>query len=210
MISPFKKLSSIGTKISFHIQLGGTIEDEVGNYLVNLFINEFLEIPKKYQPRNNIEEEELKWIGLLQTNDLDILTQKENNGEIVSPSDLELILKESIKSLMPNIWIRNGGPMVAGTLMFLEPIGSFGICLIHGIPDTDNQIRIDFLKMWATKKSIEIKTKFEQQNNSINVNIKSAGSGLPMKNAQKDLSFPIMKLIFLIILISLIGYMILK
>jgi hypothetical protein len=198
----------IGTKISFHIILGGKIDDKIGCFLVKEFVEEFLSIPEKYKPRNGSEIHEFKCIEWMQTRDPELVKQKIVNGELVFQSDLEFILKESINSLMPNIWVHKGGPIVAPTLMFLEPTGEFGIGYFHGIPNTDNETRIDFLKIWSRNAANELKTNFIERNKFATVNIKSDGTGMSMEAAKKELEFPLVKIIIILTLLIFVYFIV--
>lgn len=81
-------------RVMNHLSRGGDVYDDVGRQLVAKFVNEAL--------KNSLIREAM-------------------HRYKIDANDLCVIYAESIDSLMPNPCIESGGPMLAGSLAFIEP-----------------------------------------------------------------------------------------
>jgi hypothetical protein len=81
-------------RVMNHLTRGGSVYDDVGRQLVAKFVNDALKTPSIREAMHRYD---------------------------FDANDLCVIYAESIDSLMPNPCIESGGPMIAGSLAFIEP-----------------------------------------------------------------------------------------
>jgi hypothetical protein len=87
-------LAILDKRVMNHLSRGGSVYDDVGRQLVGKFVNEALKTPSIREAMHRYD---------------------------FDANDLCVIYAESIDSLMPNPCIETGGPMLAGSLAFIEP-----------------------------------------------------------------------------------------
>lgn len=163
--------------------MGGNVEDDVGCYLVESFINNFLSVPKRYKPFLKNEKEIVDFIKNIQPSDT---MTRMCDGNFVLGVELELILKESIRTTMPKIWVNKHRPIIAGAIIFLEPLkNKFGLeqmCVL--MPPFGSEDRTRFIKEWAKSSAYGIIKKHKPNRFEHEIRIDSGGSGLTMEAAQ--------------------------
>jgi hypothetical protein len=181
--------------------MGGSIDDDVGCYLVERFVDNYLSSPKNFKPFGKKEKNIIEFIKLIQPDDP---KTRMCDGKFLIGTELELILKESIRITMPNIWVNKNRPIIAGALIFLEPFETkFGLQMMYILmPEFGSHGRNRFLKEWAKSSTYQILNRYKKHRFDYEIKINSQGNGLTMDSALWEGHSPtfIPFLIFFIIL----------
>jgi hypothetical protein len=208
MRSPFFKLAGIDSAIQLHLRAGGRIRDEVGIFLVEKFVDEFLRIgadsaetipdgdealltsksgPElrllhRPSPIGQISPAELRFIQVL----------REGIEECgITRVDLTMAFSASIEGLMPNPCIHVGTPMLAGALPFREPFHP-----MHGLWVLGNELvqqggalmtsdkRAAVIRQTAITMATTTKGFHDMANGAPTFSVDSTGTGITMELAK--------------------------
>jgi hypothetical protein len=210
VVTPFFKLVGIDQTIQLHLRAGGTVHDEVGVYLIEKFVDEFLSIGAtstgtiqdggdplptsksgshlwalhRPVPRGQISPATLRYIQVLREG-------IEESG--LTRADLTMAFSASIEGLMPNPCILAGGPMLAGALPFREPLHQ-----MHGLWQLGDELtkqggstmtssqRAAFIRQTAITMAKTTKGFHEMAKGAPKFSIDAAGSGISMELAKSQ------------------------
>lgn len=212
MLYPFVKMNRPLGAIQLHLRSGGSVHDEVGVYLVEKFVDEFLSIGATSadsiqeggeplptsksgshlrvlngpMPIGQISPAELRYIQVL----------REGIEECgITRADLTVAFSASIEGLMPNPCINWGGPMLAGALPFRQPLHQ-----MHGLWRLGDELvqrggssmtaseRTAFIRQTAIAMATTAKGFHDLARGAPNFSVDATGSGISMERAKSESS----------------------
>jgi hypothetical protein len=180
MPSAFFPLVDIDQRIQLHLRLGGSVRDEVGQFLISRFIEVFLKIGSENSEK--LSQGDLLFIERLRDG---------TDGSRLTRAELEIVLSSSIEGLMPNPCIRSVGPILAGALMFREPVRNrCGLAMLaeevsqRCMPSLSAVERTEIIREISIEFAKEIQNIHDLARGACEFDIDSSGTGLNMKQAR--------------------------